>query len=365
MLNQKSVYEIVLKAVLILTLVFPQHLFADEPDSEPYKFNWKKKNDMSGAFMVCGLTGFVLGECPKVLLKCMTDPALLRIKLFGVESKCLDLFNFLTSSEDVANTFEEAQSRGGEEVDEVNDVNLNDFSHHTDGVIASNTQDPEPEEPVGRGSYAGSIYDNAEVATENLINQDYYNFYYYGDGNGNGGWGAPNYKKGFFETSVFTGLSADEAYDEAFVNAYNNVYDDVYDATYEQVYNELIADVEIIVDEDTGEEMLDPAGVASAENGARVAAESQASLEANSAGIAAGNTAYHNQLAIIDTAYDNWRNTQPWSTFGYQRGSFEDDYNLERLSIYYNAYIAAANSCGLECAEAEATNALAGVPYTG
>ena len=339
--------------LLISSLFVTSHSFAGDPDGNPYEFDWKSANDMSGAFMMCGLTGFVIDQCPKVLLKCMTDRDLLRIRPFSVKSKCLRLFQFIMNATDVDKAFTEAKSRASKDEPEVNNVNTRDFRPHTDPVIASHEQDSNPEEPVGRESYAGTIYDRAERATENLINRDYFDFYYYGDGRGNGGWGAPDYQRGLFESDYYGDLSPQEAYDQEYSRVYQTSFDDNYDRIYEQTLSEFERDFQ------AGTIPPDSPLLAEIDRLATEEAESIAITDAT----AAATTAFNTQSSLVDDEYNDWRDSQPWANFNHFRNQFETSYNMNRLGIFYTAYINAANNCDHACAERKAFEALENVAY--
>ncbi|MCF2829711.1 MULTISPECIES: hypothetical protein [unclassified Pseudoalteromonas] len=305
----------ILISVFTLSLSIPT--LAKKPDSNPYGFDWKSSADMSGAFMMCGLTGFVIEDCPKVLLKCMTDPDLLKFKLFGVRSKCLDLFAFLTSATDVKEAIDYANEQSGSLLDEEAKRSLYDGSRVVEDYEQTNDQE------VTRELYKNTKYYKADLAAENLINDDYAKYYYQGE-NGRGGYGSSYYQRNYFDNNVYSGETPSEAYDRA--------YEDY--MVKSGAYN-----CRGLVDD------IPPNCLIDHRKKAREA----------------GSRAYSEADDLRDDAYSDWRRWQGWDNYGYGRTELEGNYNTDRLTAYYHAYLSALDGIcrnNEACAKREAQKSI-------
>jgi len=314
-----------MKKLLILSLV-SINVMAKAPDSKPYDFDWKSAADMSGAFMICGLTGFTQPNCPKVLRKCMTDRDLLKFKVFGVESKCLDLFAFMTDKKDVENAIDHASNEAGHDVTDEQRSN-----YHKAGDYEQDNS-----KRATRESYRHTKYYNAEEAAEDLVRRDYEYYYYYGDGNGGGGWGHPDYGRNHFNDSVYRGETPQQAYNRE----------------YQRVLR-------------MGGGCLNPLGG----GGANRAIDDCVGGGHFNEQMArrAGEEARERAIARRDNSFENWREQQPWSQVGYNRTGFERSYNTDRLTAYYHAYLAELPRCGgnENCAKNRAWNNINNMPFRG
>lgn len=309
-----------MKALLIAFIVCLSLVAADaaasKPDNDPYAFNWKSAKDMSGAFMMCGLTGFVIGDdCPKVLWKCMTDRDLLKFKLFGVRSKCLDLFAFFTSGEEAKEALDHANGQIGS--------NNRDHDRHKN---SANHYEQVNDQEVSRELYRDTKYYGADLAAENLINEDAEQYYYFGDGRGNGGWGRLDYQKQRFVDEIYKGESPDDAYNRA--------------------YAEVMFDDFICGDDDEVPRALD---TESKGFGDCEFMEERARQ--------AGEEAREQAIADMESAYSEYREEMGWNDLEHGRAELEGNYNTDRLTAYYHAYLEALDGvCGgnEDCAKAKA-----------
>ncbi|MGP4944085.1 hypothetical protein [Pseudoalteromonas nigrifaciens] len=286
---------------------------AKPPDERPYDFDWHSAADMSGAFFMCSLYGFREGDCDEILEKCMTDPKLLKFKTFGVESKCLDLYAFATDDKDAEGAIEYASDETGVEVTE---EQVNNYSK-------ANNYEQDSSGQASRESYIDTKYYRAEEAAAELVIRDYEYFYYYGDGNGNGGWGHADYGREEFNTNVYSGISPDAAYDKE--------------------YNR----------------MLNMGGCQNSINNKCHGYEKMAHESAEQAKSVA--------IEQRDKSYNDWRESQAWGQYGYKQESFENTYNKDRLTAYYNAYLEQLPSCGGndECAKSRAWDSIKSMPLGG
>ncbi len=85
-----------------------------------YDFDWKGRNDMRGAWMMCATTGFTLGECPSVLAKCWLPPMIyLKCRRGKCKTKthCVKLPNFGVSQDEIGKSLEYARQQVGLTVD--------------------------------------------------------------------------------------------------------------------------------------------------------------------------------------------------------------------------------------------------------
>lgn len=332
---------------------------ADSPDSEPYEFNWKGAKDMSGAFMMCAFTAYTQGDCPQVLLKCFTDFDLIKIKLFSLEYKCLNLFAFFSSGEDVAESLAHAESEEGVEPDVSNETDV------IEGVVASNEQISDPEgqaEAYEANTPFYHVYQVAEENTYELVDDDYNDYYYFGDGNGNGGWGTVDYQKDEFINTIYTGLTEIDAYNDAYNVAYNTQYDITYIDVYDSEYENLLNEAEYTLDPLTGEKQYTDSVLNNIDYQADANAQTEAINQANISGVDSGTAAALVQESIIDDEYSVWRSEQEWSTLGYGKEDFQDNYNEERFDTYYNTFVEASATCNLGCAKEAALNSVDGLP---
>ncbi|MEM7083746.1 MAG: hypothetical protein AAF465_13530 [Pseudomonadota bacterium] len=85
----------------------------------PYDFDDDNKKDMASAFLMCATTGFVLGECPSVFVKCW-QPPLIYLKRhrshFHVRSYCTRLPSWDTSDGAVNDALAYAEANSPEAV---------------------------------------------------------------------------------------------------------------------------------------------------------------------------------------------------------------------------------------------------------
>lgn len=350
---------------LVIAVFFSGNADADDP----YEFDWNSSKDMSGAFFMCGLTAFTWTDganCPKVLLKCLTDPGLLKWTWKGPKSKCLNLSSFFTSGDQAIETLMEAARRTETEID---DLAISDFAEHVEGVENTIEQEPKPDgsdwDGYIEGSYSDTVYMYAELATSTFADSDYFDFYYTGDGEGNGGWGHPDFQRDHFEDDIYVGTSAAQAYEDGYDSAYvePNYTDYV---SYEPTPDELIditesmSETEIVEAEAHNEEITAfYVNQTNTENDAIDDANRVLHSNSIAAAIDGAIIAKNLQQNVINNEYDTWRTGQVWDSFGYKIDAFEKDYNLARTQAFYSVFIEAGSvvGCDLACATVAAESA--------
>lgn len=91
-----------MKYMIAVALLFSSSAFA----GGEFDFDWKDKNDMRGAWMMCSTTGFTEGDCPKVYTKCWQPPMIYRKKK-KIKTYCTGAPNFSVSDSDVERYIEE------------------------------------------------------------------------------------------------------------------------------------------------------------------------------------------------------------------------------------------------------------------
>lgn len=344
-------------SALCIAILTSSNAFADDP----YQFDWNSSKDMSGAFFMCGLTAFTWTDganCPRVLLKCMTDPSLLRWTWKGPKSKCLNLFAFFSSGEEALQTISDAANLAGTDTETI----VGNVISHVDGVLETTEQDSDPDpdeyEDYIEGGYSNTVYLFAEQATEAFADSDYFDFYYTGNAEGEGGWGHPDYERNTFEADIFDGTSAEQAYQSGYDDSF--VEPDYADhVTYFPPDDELITITDTMTDAERVSALQHNEDVRTlyreqTETANQIIDQENEALHqtAIANAISGALVAKENQQLIIDSAYQEWRSLQPWNNFGYEMDAFESNYNIARVEAFYNAFIAAGSSpdCDTTCA---------------
>jgi hypothetical protein len=324
-----------------------------KPDSSPYDFNWKSSKDMSGAWFLCGFTLFLEGDCPKVWLKCHTDPDLLSFGWDGVKMKCLNFFSFFSSKEDAQETIRVADEESGEGSLGLSDAHEQVFSQ--DNETINDLEITTAEDKAEYKKLVDPDFDlterNAVSSSEGLFNAEYSNFYYNGDGEGNGGWGDAYYLYYEYSTDIYTDELPNQTYsrvwDENWVTPNYRSYVSVHLPRDDYIpYPEDATDREKDIIDDKNRVLSDKYRAEMYEINAEIRAYNDKLRDRETTRVKAiAEKARDISQDKLDDAYAAWRSKQVWSEFGYKEDKFLSLYNEQRVMIFFDAYIVADNQC--------------------
>lgn len=97
-----------IKTLFLMTFLSSTAFAAGE-----YDFDYDNRNDMRGAWFVCGFTAFTEGDCPEVFEKCWQPPMIyLRCNRHGCSTRsyCTNPPSFTMSNRDVQRANQNAAS---------------------------------------------------------------------------------------------------------------------------------------------------------------------------------------------------------------------------------------------------------------